>query len=57
MSTQKTKGLVVGKMVCDGDMDSVIVEGGGGIKMVDCFTYLGSNLACKAWRSDIRYQV
>ena len=30
MSTQKTKGLVVGKMVCDGDMDSVIVEGGGG---------------------------
>ena len=41
VSTQKTKGIVMGEEVCDRDMGSVHVDGGE-IEMVDCFTYLGS---------------
>ena len=44
VNTQKTKGIVIGRAIDDMDMASVQVDGGE-IEMVDCFTYLGSNLS------------
>lgn len=44
VSTQKTKGIALGGMVCDRDLGSLQVDGGE-IEMVNCFTYLGSNLS------------
>ena len=44
VSTQKTKGIVMGEEICDRDMGSLHVNGGE-IEIVDCFTYLGSSLS------------
>ena len=44
VNTQKAKGIVIGTAIDDRDMASVQVDGGE-IEMVDCFTYLGSNLS------------
>ena len=44
VGTQKTKGIVTGEGSSDRDLGSVQVDGGE-IEMVNCFTYLGSNLS------------
>ena len=44
VNIQKTKGMVMSEMVSDSDVCPIQVEGGE-IEMVDCFTYLGSNLS------------
>ena len=44
VSTQETKGIVMGEKICDRDRGLLHVDGGE-IEMVDCFTYLGSKLS------------